>query len=145
MSLNRPNIRGAWRVAAAWLVVLSMIVGPMGLSGAWAKTCGLSCPCDDAHASTEAASHAASQQDAQHDAHEDAKTDNGGPIDDDCPEDCPDDCPDCACCLGVALGVVPMTITSVKPPYDALAVEPSPETPHLGAPFKLYRPPRPLI
>ena len=50
---NTRDIINAARVAAVWLLVVSVFFGPLGLGGASAfaaasKTCGVSCPCDEA-------------------------------------------------------------------------------------------------
>ena len=144
LSPHRPHILLARRAAAVWLVVVSMLVGPMGMnmSVALAKTCGVSCPCDDAHASDDG-DHV-SHRDAHHDAGESDHHDEG-PVDDDGAEDCPDDCPDCDCCSGVVLAVVPLSTPSVQAPYCSFEAPRPPEAQPVGAIFDVYRPPRSLI
>jgi hypothetical protein len=132
----------AWRVVAAWLAVVSMLLGPSGtgMSITWAETCGVSCPCDDAHA----------PEDGEHAQHADDHDDAGeldddhdeGPVDEDCPDDCPDDCADCGCSSGVMLAVVPLTVPSVQAPIFSLTTQHPPRAPAVGALFDVYRPPR---
>jgi hypothetical protein len=139
---HRRQLLFAWRVAAAWLLVVSVIVGPMGLGVAIAsaKTCGVSCPCDEGHAS----------EDGDHAHDSDVRNEQGsddqdvGHGDEDCPDDCPEDCPDCGCCFGVVLAVVPLTMPSMQAPYEALMAPTPPQAQALGAPFDVYRPPRSL-
>jgi hypothetical protein len=143
---RRRQLLFAWRVAAAWLLVASVIVGPLGMGAALAsaKTCGVSCPCDDAHASEDRDHAHERNRDAQHQDVRESDHHGEGHGDEDCPEDCPDDCPDCGCCSGVMVAVVPLTMPSVQAPYDSLTVPTPPEAPPQGATFNVYRPPRSL-
>jgi len=135
-------------VATAWLVVVSLLVGPMGLGVgvASAKTCGSSCPCDDAPATPCDDAHA---EEDGHDAHDDDHGDGGepghreeGPVDEDCPDECPDNCPDCSCCSGVVMAVVPVTMPRGLVSFDSLTVPASLSAAPPGASFHVYRPPR---
>lgn len=147
---HRRHAPLSWRVAAGWLLVATLLVGPMGFgaSVAWAKTCGESCPCDDAHATEDAhGSHDAHQpcHEGGHQHPGESDQPDEGPVDDDCPEDCPDDCPDCGCCLGVVLAIVAPTVPSVPAPSCWLTAPPQPRAPPVGALFNVYRPPRSAV
>ncbi len=141
---RRRQLLFAWRLAAAWLLVVCVIAGPLGLGAAIAsvKTCGASCPCDDEHASEDGDHAGERNSDAQHEDAHDADHHDDGRGDADCPKDCPDDCPDCGCCSGVMVAVVPLTMPSVHALYDSLTAPSSPRAPPLGAAFDVYRPPR---
>jgi hypothetical protein len=130
-------------VAAAWLLVATMLVGPMGIgvSVASAEPCGASCPCDDVHASDDG--HRPTHDDGDQHSSESDHHDEA-PVDDDCPDDCPDNCPDCGCCSGVVLAMVAWTAPSVAATSYSLAVPPQPRAPAIGAFFNVYRPPRSL-
>ncbi len=133
-------------MAATWLLVVAVVVGPLGLGAliASAETCGESCPCDDAHAA-EDGDHAHERDGAG--PHQDARGSDHhdeGQGDEDCSEDCPDDCPDCGCCSGVMVAVLSVTMPGVPAPYGSLVVPTLIEASALGAAFHVYRPPRSL-
>jgi hypothetical protein len=88
------HILNALRVAASWLLVMCVLVGPAVLGGSVAsatsaEACGPACPCDDGDV-------------------DDAGRDEGGP----CQDNCPDDCPNCACGVGVAMALLPLPVLS---------------------------------
>ena len=137
LNLHRRKLVYARRVAAAWLLIAAVFVGPLGNGAAMA--CGSLCPCDDAHPST------AGSDDHRGCTQDDASASSQqkqGPVDDDYLEDCPDDCPDCSCCSGSLVALVPLNGFNLLLPPFSLTLLPAPETPALGACFDVYRPPR---
>lgn len=146
----RPILH-ALRVAASWLLVVSVFFGPAGLGGsaafaASAKPCGVSCPCDDAAPADEHAGEHA----GEHEEHADP-----GPCDDDdghaepeheagdpCQDECPDDCPHCGCCLGVAMAVLSLPVISLPVSCCSARTLAPADTPASGACTGVFRPPR---
>lgn len=138
------DISSALHVAALWLLVVSVFFGPAGLGGSAAfasasvaKPCGVSCPCDDA---------AHDRQPGDHEEHADdddgahAGQDDGEP----CKDECPDDCPNCGCCLGVAMAVLPLPVTSGATACASARVLSPVDSPANGACTGVFRPPRSL-
>jgi hypothetical protein len=119
--------------AVAWLLIVSMLVGAMGMgvSVASAETCAASCPCDGPRAAED-------EGDLHHDDASDADSHNCGPTD----EDCPDDCPECGCCSGTLLAIMPLTAPSVRASYNSLTVAATHRAWPPGAAVGVYRPPR---
>lgn len=144
-----PRVRhllDALRVAAVWLLVVCVFFGPAGLGGssfaAASKTCGVSCPCDEAghgdHAD-EREEHAEAAP-CDDDAAADSDHDDGDP----CGDECPDDCPNCGCCLGVAMAVLPRPVTSSAAGCTSARVPGPVDAPASGACTGVFRPPRSL-
>ena len=143
------NTLDALRVAALWLLVVSVFFGPAGLGGSAAfasanKTCGVSCPCDDAGHDDRADEH------DEHDEHyEHAEAD---PCDDEAAADsdhddgdpCKDDCPNCGCCLGIAMAVLPLQVTSSRSTCTSARMLAPTDAPASGAGSGVFRPPRSL-
>ena len=135
------HILDALRVAACWLLMVSVFFGPAGLGGSTfasaSETCGASCPCDEAahdpHANERAKADPCGNDAAANLDHDDSEP---------CKNDCPDDCPSCGCCVGIAMAVLPLAATSgavrctsarMLSPVDATAS---------GACAGVFRPPR---
>ena len=125
------DISRALKLAALWLLVVSVFLGPaaLGRSVAFASVsatsaCGVSCPCDEAVSdhhprAQEERTKAAPcnpEGDPEGDHEGDHEGDSRAGSDHDagepCQDECPEDCPDCSCCLGVALAVLPLALTS---------------------------------
>ena len=139
--LPTRETRRATRVAALWLLVVSVLVGPLGLghsAAAAVDACGTSCPCEgDRHVDHADGEHASVT--AEHDDC-DGDRDRGEPAE----EECPDDCPDCSCCPGIVLGVVPTVMPSIALSSHACKSLIPPDAPALGALSGVFRPPRSL-
>ena len=137
---RRRDILNALRMAALWLLVVPVLAGPMGVgaSVAWAamKTCGVSCPCDEAqHA--EYADEAAQADDDCESSREATHSDEAP-----CEDECPDDCPDCTCC-GLMVGLVPMVVPLLGSASSSKLLTPPP-APACGDVSGVFRPPRSL-
>lgn len=145
--LHARYIASALRRVALWLLVVCVFLGPAGLGGSVAfaspsRTCGVSCPCDeggDPHA-------------GDHDEHAGADPcdDDGdaGPEhqgNDPCQDDCPNDCPNCGCCLGVAMAVLPLSVTSSAVTSASARMFAPVDAPASSACTGVFRPPRSLI
>ncbi len=142
-----PGIRtilDVLRVAALWLLIVSVTVGPVvpSVFASAAKTCGVSCPCDEAHDD-----HAGGHDDhaeadpCDDDAAPDSDHDDGDP----CKGECPDDCPNCGCCLGIAMAVLPLPVTSSGATCTSARMHTPIDAPPSGAASGVFRPPRSLI
>jgi hypothetical protein len=144
-----PRIRhiiDGLRMAALWLLVMSVSFGPAGLGGSTgfattSKTCGVSCPCDDA-VHDDGADHEDAEADPCDDEVEaDSEHDDGDP----CKDECPDDCPNCGCGLGLAMAVLSLPVTtSAANGTSARTIAPV-DAPASGACRDVFRPPRYLI
>ena len=136
----RRQLLFLWRVVAVWLLVASVVVGPLGLGAAvaWVNNCGVDCPCDDGHASAEADHANEGNRDGQHQGARESDQKDEGQGD----EDCPEDCPDCDCGLGVLVAVVPLTMPGVPAPRASLVAPTLRDAPVQGTFFNVYRPPR---
>lgn len=140
MSCARDIFR-ALRIAAVWLLVMSVLFGPVGLGAssglAAASSCGSSCPCDEAlHDShiehDDGASCSGEDEQGNHD--------ESAP----CEDQCPDDCPNCGCRVGVAMAVLPYAVPShVALCSSALVLAPV-DIPASVARTGIFRPPRAL-
>lgn len=136
------------RAAAAWLLMASVLVGPLGIgasvASAAAKTCGVSCPCEDvdvsAHADDASDGEACTCADTDEPSHAEAERHDEFHAD-----ACPDDCPDCNCCPGVMLGVVGVVAPRPSLPSHVYRISAPPEAPALGASSCVFRPPRSLV
>ncbi|MBK8481691.1 MAG: hypothetical protein IPL40_11010 [Proteobacteria bacterium] len=130
MTKNR-YIVDAPRAAACLLLAVGVFFGPAGLGGspgfvASSSTCGLSCPCVEA-----------AQVERAGDRVEAAAADSG--------EDaCPGDCPQCGCCLGLAMAVLPLPLTSSAVGWTAARRLAPIDAPASGAGAAVFRPPRSL-
>ena len=87
-----------------WLLVVFVLLGSAGFGGSGAlagasMTCGVSCPCEEAVHDVHTGEH---EEHAEADRSDDAR----------CQDECPDDCPKCGCCLGVAMAVISLPMTS---------------------------------
>jgi hypothetical protein len=143
---NGRGIVDALRVAAVWLLVVSVFFGPAGLGGSFAfavasKPCGVLCPCDAAAHGGHAAEHDELADDPcahHHDA--DSEHEDSAP----CEDECPDGCPDCRCCLDVAMAVIQLELPT-NPPSSASArtLAPTDASPS-GAGTDVFRRPRSL-
>jgi hypothetical protein len=126
-----PRIRdivSVVRAAAVWLLVMSVLLGPVGIGAASAigwKAWGVSCPCDG----TEQLDH------------------------DDCDEPCADeendggcveDCPSCGCGAGVALATAAVLLIAAPESSPDLVLTPS-DAPAIGVSTGVFRPPRSLV
>lgn len=141
------HLRDALRVAALWLLVVSVFFGPAGLGGSAAfasasKTCGVSCPCDEAGHDDHGDEHDdhADADPCSDDGAADADHDDGDP----CKDECPDDCPNCGCCLGVAMVVLPLPVTSSRATCTSARMLAPIDAPASGAGSGVFRPPRSL-
>lgn len=134
------DILSALRVAAIWLLVMSVCFGPTGRGASSASTCGMSCPCHEAMHDDRIEDHAAHSVDASSGADEG----EAGGHEDEAPGDdkCPDNCPNCICCLGVAMAVIPLAIPSTLRSSASICISAPPETPANGACTGVFRPPR---
>jgi len=131
-----------------WLLVVSVSFGPAGLGGSAAfasahKTCGVSCPCDEAAQDGHA---------DEHDEHAEANPDDDAAADsehgddgDPCKDECPDDCPNCGCCLGIAMAVLPLPVASSKATCTSARMLAPTDAPASGADRGVFRPPRSLV
>ena len=144
-----PRIRhllDALRVAALWLLVVSVFLGPAGLGGSafasGAKTCGVSCPCDEAGHDDHADEHDehAEAEPCDDEAAADSDHNSGEP----CKDECPDDCPNCGCCLGIAMAVLPLPVTSSAVGCTSARTIAPVDAPASGACTGVFRPPRSL-
>jgi len=142
------NTLDALRVAALWLLVVSVFFGPAGLGGSAAfasanKTCGVSCPCDEAAHDDHADDHDdhAEAEACDDDAAADSEHGDDG---DPCKDECPDDCPNCGCCLGIAMAVLPLPVTSSRATCTSARVLAPTDAPASGAGSGVFRPPRSL-
>lgn len=140
----------ALRIAASWLLVVCVFFGPAGLGGAEAlantlQPCGISCPCDETASADHPEDHDGCDCNGEIGSTPPSEGvddhDHGAP----CQDDCSDDCPNCGCCLGVALAVLPVPMTSTIAPSKSLARMNAPaDAPGNGARTGVFRPPRPL-
>lgn len=140
------HILDALRVAALWLLVASVFFGPAGLGGSAFgsanKTCGVSCPCDEAAHDDHADKHDehAEADPCADDAAADLDQDDGDP----CKGECPDDCPKCGCCLGIAMAVLLLPVTSSAVGCTSSCMLAPVDAPASGACTGVFRPPRSL-
>ena len=141
------DIIDALRVAAVWLLVVSVFFGPAGLGGstgfaASSKSCGASCPCDDAAVDDHEGDHAehAEADPCDDDVHADSEHDDGDP----CKDECPDDCPNCRCCPGIAMAVLPLPVASSTATCTSSRMLAPIDAPASGACTDVFRPPRSL-
>jgi len=138
--LRRRDILNALRMPALWLLAVPVLAGPMGVGASVAsaamKTCGVSCPCDEAqHA--EFADEAAQADDDCESSREAAHSDEAP-----CEDECPDDCPDCTCC-GLMVGLAPMVVPLLGPVSSSKLFTPADSLP-CGDVSGVFRPPRSL-
>lgn len=139
----------ALRVAALWLLVVSVFFGPAGLGGSLAfasgsKTCGASCPCDKASHDDcvdDQDEHAVAPDPCTPEQKAEAEAKSDSPP---CEDQCPDDCPNCGCCHGVAMAVLPLPIPSAPLPSTPVRMMAPPDAAAIGARTAVFRPPRPL-
>ncbi len=142
------NILDALRVAALWLLVMSLFFGPAGLGGSAAfasanETCGVSCPCDAA-APEDDAGDPADHAEADPSGDEAAADSERGDEDTPCKDECPDDCPHCGCCPGIAMAVLPLPVTSSRATCTSARMLAPLDAPASGAGSGVFRPPRSL-
>lgn len=157
----RGNLYGALRAAALLLLVVSVLLGPAGFAGsaAWAsaaKTCGVSCPCDDVGPSEYVGEDIHGHGDEHHgDAHAETESrdshgddtghcgdaDNGDDSEP-CEDECPESCPNCGCCVGVAVAVLPLPMTSSATLWTSARTLVFADTLASGAGASVFRPPR---
>lgn len=141
------------RIAALWLLVASMFVGPAGLGGSWAsaggEACGILCPCheeshDERHEAAgepdEQADGALCSNDYCSEDDEAAPSQQGEP----CGDECPDDCPNCGCYRGVAIAALSLPLISSTARSTAARMLAPVETPAVGDRKSVFRPPRSL-
>lgn len=143
------DIVATLRVAALWLLLVPVLLGPVGLGGSAASpfasaSCGVSCPCegaehrDDGDADGDAEHHA--------DAHADADACDDGDAehrdDEPCDDECPEDCPNCGCCLGAAVAVLPLPVSWHATSGIAARACATAEQAAVGACVGVFRPPR---
>ncbi len=92
---RRRDILNALRMLALWLWVVPVLAGPMGVGASVAsaamKTCGVSCPCDQA----QHAAYADEAAQADDDCGSSRKAAQGDEAP--CEDECSDDCRDCTC------------------------------------------------
>ena len=135
------HILSALRAAGFWLVVASVLAGPIGASVASAsmKTCGVSCPCDEAQ-------HAEHAEAESHDSSDGC--DDIGAVDHDegapCDDECPDDCPECSCCRGLMAGLLSTVVPGLPGARTSSKLLAPPEAPANGDTSGVFRPPRSL-
>lgn len=133
---QRRDILNALRVAALWLLVVSVLTGPLGVGASVAsaamKTCGASCPCDEAQ-------HAEYVDDGCEASREIAQGDETP-----CDDECPNDCPDCNCCPGLMVGLVPVVVPGLPISASSLKLLTPPDAPAYGDVSRVFRPPRSL-
>lgn len=146
--LHARDIPSALRMVALWLLVVSVLLGPAGLGSSVAftspsRTCGVSCPCDDEVRDSHAGDHEehAGADPCDDDGGEDSEHQGSEP----CQDDCPDDCPNCGCCLGVAMAVLPLSVTSSAVTSASARMFAPVDAPASGACTGVFRPPRSLI
>jgi hypothetical protein len=145
--LHASDIASALRMAALWLLVVCVFLGPAGLGGSIAfaspsRTCAVSCPCDEEVRDPHAGDHEEHADAEPCDDDGDADSEHQGS--DPCQDDCPDDCPNCGCCLGVAMAVLPLSVASsavTSAPARTLAPIDAPAS---GSSTGVFRPPRSL-
>lgn len=132
------------RMAAYWLLFVTLFFGPLALGSAAAisvpsKECASSCPCDRRdyeHQEEEEVPHAEAACDDTN------KANSNHDHDDPCQEGCPDDCSKCSCCFGVALAMLPpLAITGLGACSSSSLLAPVDEPAH-GFSSGVYRPPR---
>lgn len=146
--LHARDITSALRRVALWLLVVSVFLGPAGLGGSIAfaspsRTCGVSCPCDDEVGDPHAGDHEEHAGADPCDDEGDADSEHQGS--DPCQDDCPDECPNCGCCLGVAMAVLPLSVTSGAVTSASARMFAPVDAPASGACTGVFRPPRSLI
>ena len=130
------HITDSFRVAGLWLLVASVLVGPLGLgsfvASAEKKTCGGSCPCDE-------------EKHAEEEAHGDDDCDSSHEVA--CGEEtpCDDDCSDCSCCPGLMAGLVPIFVPGLPGTRSLSRLLVPPGAPASGEMTGIFRPPRSLI
>jgi hypothetical protein len=141
------HIIDALRVAALWLLVVSVFFGPAGLGGstgfaATSKTCGASCPCDETVHDDRAGDleEHAEVDPCEDDVEGDSEHDDG----DTCKDECPEDCPNCRCCLGMAMAVFPLSVTSSTAICTSARMLAPVGAPASGTFTGVFRPPRSL-
>lgn len=145
--LSVRDIPSTSRMAALWLLVVSVLLGPAGLGSSVAfaspsKTCGVSCPCDDGARDAHAGDH--DEHAAADPCDDDGGADSRHLGSEPRPDDCPDDCHDCGCCLAVAMALLPVSVTwRAVTSASARTLAPI-DAPAAGALTSLFRPPRPL-
>jgi hypothetical protein len=150
-----PRIRhilDALRVAALRLLMVSVFFGPAGLRGPTAfasasKTCGVSCPCDEAVHDGHEGDAGDHEQHANTDRGDDDRVGGSGHEDDEpCQDQCPDNCPNCGCCLGIGMAVLPLPLpmTSTAIPCASTLMLAPMDAPANGACSGVFRPPRSL-
>lgn len=130
------DIVSAVRTVAVWLLVMSVLLGPVGIgsasaSGVGSKACGVLCPCDE-------------PQEADCDEHStvDPDADEAHEHGDESPEDaCFDECSGCAPGVALPTAAVPSIPTSASPLDRSLAPSDAPAT---GVCTGVFRPPRSL-
>jgi len=138
---RRRDIVNALRVTALWLLVVSVLAGPLGVGASVAsaavKTCGVSCPCDEAQHAEHADETA--QADDDYDGSEGAHGDMAP-----CEDECPDDCPDCTCCPGLMVCLVPMVVSDFLGSASSSKLLTPPDALACGDVSGVFRPPRSL-
>ena len=145
--LKTRDIIDSLRGVAVWLLVVSVLFGPAGLGASAAlaaasKTCGVSCPCDEAGHDDHIDVHGEGA-DANPCAGEHA-TEPVHDVGDPCNDECPEDCPDCGCCLGAAM---PMILVPAAPggrPSMSARTGAKVDSPASGVCAAFFRPPRSL-
>lgn len=128
------DILSAVRLGAWWLLVVSVFLGPAGLSGSVALTsasaatsCGAFCPCDEG----------VDDHESSDDAGETEHADNGP-----CRDGCPDGCPNCDCCRGAAMAIFPVALASSAASWVSERRFSPPSVTANGSGIGVFRPPR---
>ena len=148
MVTRSGDIVSALRVVAAWLLMLCVCFGPgrFGASVAFAAAlfpalaCGTACPCAGVSKGSHAELHAGAVPNetcaGEQQSHPDYRP--GDP----CTHDCSDTCPTCACCVGAAMAVFPLALTSQTTTWSRVHIFAAVEAPAWGSRTRVFRPPR---
>ena len=133
------NVVSAWRVLAVWLLTLCVCFGPgrFGASAAFAASSACeACPCDRAAEPHAPGGEVVTSGDPC--AGEHANYHQSEP----CSHDCSEQCPTCACCVGAAMAVLPLAITSHRLSWSMARAFVTLDAPALGSRVRVFRPPR---
>lgn len=143
METRSGDIVSALRVMAVWLLTLCVCFGPgrFGASVALAapNACA-ACPC----AGSGQASHAEAHVDVLEKRSETCSDEHAADYrpGDPCSDDCSDQCPTCACCVGAAMAVFPLVLTSHTTSWSRAHIFVAVEGPVRGLRTRVFRPPR---
>jgi hypothetical protein len=143
------DVSSALHMTAVWSLVVAVLFGPAGLGGSAAlassKTCGASCPCDEAvHGDNDGTHEQHVEDDPCDDLCDDDRAHAGHADGEPCEDECPDDCSNCGCCLGIAMAVLSKPVTSSATSCASARMLSPVDAPANGARTGIFRPPRSL-